>query len=254
MCLIIFAYKVVPEVTLLVAANRDEWFNRPALPAGFWADHPHIVAGRDLQASGTWLGATRTGRFAALTNYRNPDEPRMDAPTRGGLVSGFLAGRQSAREYLEQLRDGADRYNGFSMLAADDSGMFWYSNRGDGQVQEIAPGVHGLSNHLLNTPWPKVIKGCEGMQRLLERSFSCSDYLDLMDDSVPEGERGLIAQPDTWTLERSLSSMRIMKGGYGTRCSTALRLTRRESCVFAERTYLEDGRVSGEAVHRFRIA
>lgn len=253
MCLIIFAYKVVPGAPLIVAANRDEWFNRAAKPAAFWDDFPHVVAGRDLQAHGTWLGATRRGRFAALTNYRNPEDQRIGAPSRGNLVGGYLTGHQHPREFLDGLKGSADMYNGFSILVGDVSGLYFYSNRG-GEPQEIVPGIHGLSNHLLDTPWPKVTKGCSGLARLLQHPYDWSAHLDLMDDSVPEGEQLAVGKQDEWTWERSLASMRIMKGGYGTRCSTTVRLSTVGTSTFAERSYGVEGHVCGEAVHHFYIS
>lgn len=253
MCLIIFAYRVVPDCPLVLAANRDEWFSRPAAPAGFWMDHPQVIAGRDLQAGGTWLGLTTSGRFAALTNFRNPSDRRTDAPSRGELVSGFLAGSEPAAAFIEKLEKNAAAYNGFSILVGDADELYCYSNRGNGPIR-VAPGVHGLSNHLLDTPWPKVVKGCAGMEALLHRPYSPQDYLDLMDDSVPPEESGPVGAASGQDWERSLSSMRIMKGDYGTRCSTTLQLSTSGYSRLAERTYSRDGHVCGEVLHTFRLA
>ncbi len=129
MCLILFAYRVVPGAPLIVAANRDEYFARPAAPAALWADHPEILAGRDLSAGGTWLGVSTTGRFAALTNFRNPADHRRDAPSRGELVKAFLTGRMSAESYVHGLARAAEAYNGFCLLVGDGDHLFFYSNR-----------------------------------------------------------------------------------------------------------------------------
>lgn len=252
MCLILFAYKVIPGCPLIVAANRDEWFSRPAIPAGFWTDHPQILAGRDLQAGGTWLGVSTQGRFAALTNFRNPNDRRLDAPSRGALVSSFLTGTMSARSFIDELAGQADAYNGFSMLAGDNSGLFCYSNRGGGPI-EVQPGVHGLSNHLLDTPWPKVVKGCAGLGHLLPQPYRSRHYLDLMDDSVPPEEQTMPQSQPGQDWERSLSSMRIMKGEYGTRCSTALRLCQDGVSEMAERTYRRNGDIEGEVSYTFKV-
>lgn len=252
MCLILFAHQVVPGLPLILAANRDEWFARPAAPAGYWPDHPRVLAGRDLQAGGTWLGITTTGRFAALTNYRNPSDRREDAPSRGELVSSFLTGTETARAFIERLGQTAAVYNGFSMLAGDDEGLYCYSNRGQ-EPTRVTPGVHGLSNHLLDTPWPKVTKGCSGLERLLGQPFQPEPYLDLMDDSVPPDESSPVKADSVTDWERSLSSMRIMKGNYGTRCSTVLQLSTMGPSILAERTYSRDGHITGEVVHRFRL-
>jgi uncharacterized protein with NRDE domain len=252
MCLILFAYKVVPGCPLIVAANRDEWFSRPATPAAFWTDHPDILAGRDLQAGGTWLGISNRGRFAALTNFRNPNDRRLDAPSRGALVSSFLAGTMTAQGFMLDLSRDADAYNGFSMLAGDASGLFCYSNRGD-DVIKVQPGIHGLSNHLLDTPWPKVVKGRSGLEALLKQRYQAGDYLDLMDDSVPPEEQVLPKDGAAQDWERSLSSMRIMKGDYGTRCSTALRWCEDGNSEFSERTYHQNGEILGEVHHDFKM-
>jgi uncharacterized protein with NRDE domain len=252
MCLILFAYKVVPGYPLIVAANRDEWFSRPAVAAAFWSDYPQILAGRDLQAGGTWLGVSTKGRFAALTNFRNPNDRRLDAPSRGALVRSFLVGNMSARAFVDDLADQAAPYNGFSMLAGDAAGLFCYSNRG-GDPIEVQPGVHGLSNHLLDTPWPKVVKGCAGLEKLLPRTYRSEDYLDLMDDSVPPEEQLVPQSEPGQDWERSLSSMRIMKGEYGTRCSTALRLCEDGESTLAERTYHRNGEIDGEVRYVFKV-
>lgn len=252
MCLILFAYKALPGVSLIVAANRDEWFSRPATPADFWDDDPRVLSGRDLQAGGTWLGITTTGRFAALTNFRNPSDRRSDAPSRGDLVRSFLTGSDSPRRYLEQLSEHAAVYNGFSLLAGDAFKLFCFSNRSTGLI-EVTPGVHGLSNHLLDTPWPKVVKGRNGLQALLNKPFDASAYLDLMDDTVPAQEQALPQAEASPEWERSLSSMRIMKGDYGTRCSTVLRVMNNGETEFAERSYDVKGDIVGEVNYRFKL-
>ncbi len=252
MCLILFAYKTVPGTPLIVAANRDEWFARPAEPAAFWPDHPGVLAGRDLQARGTWLGITTSGRFAALTNFRNPSDKRTDAPSRGGLVSRFLTGKESPRAFVTDLaKRGAD-YNGFCILAGDLSRLFFYSNHG-GAPEEVQPGIHGLSNHLLDTPWPKVVKGRNGLEALLEKPFRSGDYLDLMNDAIPAKERELPQSGVSAEWERSLSSMRILKGDYGTRCSTVLRIRDGGETDFSERTYRRDEEVAGEVHYAFTM-
>ncbi len=156
MCLIVFAWRQHPDFPLIVAANRDEFYERPTLAADFWADHPEVLGGRDLKEMGTWLGITRKGRFAALTNYRDPLHVRADAPSRGWLVRDFLTGERGAEDYLARLRDRGAAYNGFSLILGDAAGLYYYSNRGEEGPAALAPGVYGLSNHLLDTPWPKV--------------------------------------------------------------------------------------------------
>ena len=249
MCLILFAYRVVPGAPLMVAANRDEYFARPAAAAALWADHPEILAGRDLASRGTWLGVSTGGRFAALTNFRNPATHRNDAPSRGELVKAFLAGRMSAESYVHGLAREAGAYNGFCLLAWDGDRFFFYSNRAEAPL-EVQPGVHGLANHLLDTPWPKVVKGRDGLERLTGLPFSIDDHLALLDDTVPAGERNLPHVGVDAERERRLSSLRILSAEYGTRCSTVVRIAATGAIDFAERSYRPDGDIAGEVRYR----
>jgi uncharacterized protein with NRDE domain len=252
MCLILFAYRVVPGAPLIVAANRDEYFARPAAPAALWADHPGVLAGRDLSAGGTWLGVSRAGRFGALTNFRNPADHRNDAPSRGGLVKGFLTGRMSATSYVHGLAREAKPYNGFCLLVGDSDHLFFYSNRAEAPL-EVEPGIHGLSNHPLDTPWPKVVKGRAGLTQLTGSPFSIDDYLALLDDTVPADERELPQAGVDIERERRLSSLRILSAGYGTRCSTVVRITSAGTIDFAERTYRANGEIAGEVRYQIDI-
>lgn len=252
MCLILFAYRVVPGAPLIVAANRDEYFARPATQAATWADSPEILAGRDVLAGGTWLGVSMTGRFAALTNFRNPADHRSDAPSRGELVKGFLTGQMSAASYVHGLAREATPYNGFCLLVGDGDHLFFYSNRAEVPL-EVTPGVHGLANHLLDTPWPKVVKGRAGLQRLTESPFSIDEHLSLLDDTVPADERDLPRIGDDVERERRLSSLRILSAEYGTRCSTVVRITAAGAIDFAERSYRADGEIAGEVRYRLPL-
>jgi uncharacterized protein with NRDE domain len=249
MCLILFAYRVDPRAPLIVAANRDEYFARPAAPAALWTDEPTVLAGRDLSAGGTWLGVSTAGRFAALTNFRNPATHRRDAPSRGALVKAFLTGRMSARSYVHGLAREAKPYNGFCLLAGDGDHLFFYSNRAEAPL-EVEPGVHGLANHLLDTPWPKVVKGRAGLETLTGSPFSIDDHLALLDDAVPADERDVPQAGIDAERERRLSSLRILSADYGTRCSTVVRITSAGTIDFAERSYRPDGDIAGEVRYR----
>jgi uncharacterized protein with NRDE domain len=253
MCLILFAYRVVPGVPLIVAANRDEYFSRPAAPAAPWADHSRVLAGRDLSGGGTWLGVSTAGRFAALTNFRNPATHRTDAPSRGELVKVFLTGRMSAGSYVRDLAGQARPYNGFCLLVGDGDQLFYYSNRTEEAPLEVEPGIHGLSNHLLDTPWPKVVKGRAALEQLTRSPFSIDDHLELLDDTVPADERDLPQAGVDAERERRLSSLRILSAGYGTRCSTVVRFTAAGTIDFAERTYRADGDVADEVRYRLDV-
>jgi uncharacterized protein with NRDE domain len=165
MCLIVFAWRVVPGAPLIAAANRDEFYDRPAAAAGAWPENPKVYAGRDLKGGGSWMGITQEGpngpKFAALTNIRGPRERRTDAPSRGALVADYLSGDLGAEEYIAKIAKNSDAYNGFNLVLGDRERLFWFSNRGaedDRNGKELAPGIYGISNSLLDAPWPKVVR------------------------------------------------------------------------------------------------
>jgi uncharacterized protein with NRDE domain len=254
MCLILFSWRTDPCYQLIVAANRDEYFGRPAATAGFWDNHPGVLAGRDLEAGGTWLGITLNGRFAALTNYRNPADKSPGAPSRGALVSDFLTGRFTPHDYLEKVAIRAQEYNGFSLLAGDASSLYFLSNRGSG-IQRVEPGVHGLSNHLLDTSWPKVEKGKARFTALLGRPFDAEAALHLLDDTQQASNELLPSTGVSLEMEERLSAIRIpAAGGYGTRCSTVLCLGGDGKMEFHERSYREDGGPGGTVSYRLTLA
>ncbi|HLQ01021.1 MAG TPA: NRDE family protein [Burkholderiales bacterium] len=253
MCLIVLAWRTHPRYRLIVAANRDEYFGRPTAPATFWDDHPGVLAGRDLEAGGTWLGITPQGRFAALTNYRNPADQKTGAPSRGALVSDFLTGNTGPGEYVREIEKHARDYNGFSLLAGDAASMYFFSNRG-GHPARVEPGVHGLSNHLLDTPWPKVEKGKAAFSALLDKPFDAEAALHLLDDTQRASDELLPSTGVSLELEERLSAIRIPAvGGYGTRCSTVLSFAEDGKVEFHERSYREDGGASGTVSYRFTV-
>ena len=254
MCLIAFAWRSHPRYRLVLAANRDEYFGRPAARAGFWDDHPNVLAGRDLEAGGTWLGITLDGRFAALTNYRNPADRKTGAPSRGALVADFLTGKTSSQEYVQLVEKRAADYNGFSLLVGDVASMFFFSNRGE-RAARVAPGVHGLSNHLLDTPWPKVERAKAGLAALLDGPFDSEALFGLLKDTGRAAGSELPSTGVSLELEERLSAIRILAvGGYGTRCSTALCLGEDGRIEFHERSYTEAGGVSGTVGYRITLA
>lgn len=225
MCLIVLAWKVLPGTSLLVAANRDEFYARPAAPAHWWEDQPTIHAGRDLQAGGTWLGITREARFAALTNIRAPARHRSDGPSRGRLVSDFLAGQMSALEYTRRLAQENLPYNGYNLLVGDADTLVWYSNGVEAAAdarngKPLAPGIYGLSNASLDTPWPKVVRTRAQFSSLLCQGASADAYFEMLADTTQATDRRL---PDTGVgleHERLLSAVLIESPDYGTRVST----------------------------------
>jgi len=237
MCLILFSYRSHPTYPLIIAANRDEFYERPTAPASFWEETPNMLAGRDLRDGGTWLGITKTGRIAAITNYRDPRTLKGNAPSRGGLVSGFLRSGESPEEYIRRMRPDADRYNGFNLLLGDGSGLFHFSNT-TGDFQEISPGVHGISNRLLDTPWPKVRRGKKLLEGVLARQDpSFDEIFQILADTARPDDRDL---PDTGVeldWERVLSSIFIQSDVYGTRSSTVILINTGGNVKFIERSF-----------------
>ncbi len=237
MCLIFFSYNIHPEYRLIVAANRDEFYTRPAKALDFWEDEPEILAGRDLTGMGTWMGITRSNRFAAVTNFRDPRSQKPDAPSRGLLISRFLSTNVSPEQYLEDLQASAHEYNGFNLLTGDASSLFYYSNKSSG-IRQINPGFYGLSNHLLDTPWHKVEKGKAALKSLFaEKEIDVEAVFGILgdrqypaDDLLPDTGVGLI-----W--ERILSPVFVSSESYGTRSSSVLLLHRTGEISFTERTF-----------------
>jgi len=254
MCLILLAYQAHPRYRLIVAANRDEFFRRPTAAAGWWGEGNGILAGRDLEAGGTWLGVTRHGRFAALTNYRDPPAHQPQAPSRGGLVTGFLAGQANPHDYLSRLQASASRYNGFNLLVADAESLVGFCNRGGG-VQVLPPGVHGISNGLLDEAWPKVIRGRAALAKAVEATDEpASDALfELLADRTPAAEAELPNTGVSPEWERWLSSRFISAPGYGTRSSTVLLWEYDNAVRFVERSFDEKGAVSGNVDVAFSV-
>jgi len=242
MCLILIAWHAHPRYPLVIAANRDERFARPTAAAQFWSDAPEILAGRDLTAGGTWMGVTRRGRFAALTNFREPEGKRADAPSRGELVRNFLAETLSAEAYLASLEDKADLYNGFNLVCGTlDEGLWHFSNRQASRAMPLSPGIFGLSNHLLDTPWPKVAQGKSALAAAIEALPADRPLFELLaDDRIHEDDR-LPRTGISLDWERILSAAFVRAPNYGTRSSTVLLQDKEGGIVLDEQAYLPGG-------------
>lgn len=243
MCLILFGLNAHPDFPLIMAANRDEFFERPTAAASYWEDVPDLLAGRDLKSGGTWMGVTRTGRIAAITNYRDLQHIKPDAPTRGALVADFLKTAEDPEPYLLSVAERGHRYNGFNLLVGTGADLWYYSNY-EGQVRRVDQGIHGLSNALLDTPWPKVEKGKEALQSHIERqTFTDPDQLVAMlhdAERAPDEQLPQTGVPLEW--ERALSPMFIDTPTYGTRSSGILLLDMHGTYTFHEKTHIgEDG-------------
>jgi uncharacterized protein with NRDE domain len=241
MCLILLAYRTHPAFDLVVAANRDEFFDRPSAAPCFWEEAPHLLAGRDLLAGGTWLGVTKQGRFGAITNYRDPASLRKDAPSRGRLVSDFLLGEESPLVYLERILKEADRYNGFNLVLGDREGICWYSNR-DGRILRLSPGIYGISNRLLDTPWPKVVKGKEMLEKSLQNADppSPEELFQILSDRTFPPDEMLPSTGVGLEWEKILSPLFIRSSTYGTRSSTVLFVGRDRRIILLDRTFGPD--------------
>ena len=238
MCLILFAYQKHSQYPLVMVANRDEFYARPTEPAQFWEGHKGLLAGKDLEGGGTWLGVnSKTGKLAALTNYRDPAHIKQGAPSRGALVTDFLKGSQTVQDYMEGVLPQAAQYNGFNLLLGSTEALYYYSNYING-VKAIPKGLYGLSNHLLNSEWPKVTKGKQKLEAILESEKIQPEYLfEAMLDSEMASDAVLPNTGIGLEKERILSPMFIKSPGYGSRCSTVLLVDKKHRATFIERTF-----------------
>lgn len=261
MCLAAFALNADPRFPVVIAANRDEFFARPAAPMAWWrVGDVEVLAGRDLHAGGTWFGLTRSGRLALLTNVREPERQRADAPSRGALVVDWLTRDEPAEPFAASLAPG---YNGFNLISAEpgDGLWHWISNRAPAPVP-LGPGVHGLSNAALDTPWPKT----EGLKTDLTQALATStcedDLMAQLFAALARPEMAPDAElPDTGVglvRERQLSPRFVRipdpdmpdRARYGTRCSTVLIRRADGGVIVAERTVTAEGRWLPDVIHR----
>lgn len=258
MCLILVAWQAHPEYPLVVAANRDEFFARPTASAQFWPGSA-ILAGRDLRGGGTWMGITAMGRFAALTNYRDPERHAEGRRSRGELVADFL---NSGTPALDWLRDVVsprrNEYNGFNILAGD-PGMLACLESTTGALHALGPGIYGLSNHLLDSPWPKVEAAKSALSTALKALPDDRPLFDLLRDDAMHPDHLLPRTGIGLEWERLLSAAFVRAPGYGTRSSTILKLSRGDTpagaprITFDEQTWLEGGRLGDRRRYRFRL-
>jgi uncharacterized protein with NRDE domain len=238
MCLILIASHLHPGYPLIIAANRDEFYHRPTAPLAFWDDHPEILAGKDLTGTGTWLGVSKTGRIAAVTNYRDPTNDRTNSLSRGVLVSHFLMGSQSPGIYIDRIQVSGDLYNGFNLIVGNINELWWFSNINRTSLK-LDPGMHGISNHLLDTPWPKLEKAKMLFHDMIlhERELNPENIFNMLSDTAYPPEEQL---PDTgigpdW--ERVLSPIFVSSEAYGTRSSSIILCHHNGLLSFFERTF-----------------
>jgi uncharacterized protein with NRDE domain len=250
MCLLLFAWRPGSDLPFVLAGNRDEFHDRPAAAADWWDDT--IVGGRDLRAGGTWLACRRDGRFAVVTNYREPIAEGRGPRSRGELVSLYLQGAMDPVACARKFAADAGDYGGFNLLLGSPQTVVYLSNRGRGP-ESLEPGLYGLSNHLLDTPWPKLARTRARFEQSLAAGAPTHALLEMLSDREPAAAEEL---PDTgigpeW--ERLLSAPFIVSPHYGTRCSTVLRLSADQHMELTERRFDPAGQCSGETTFRFPL-
>ncbi|GGW95604.1 NRDE family protein [Alteromonas halophila] len=253
MCILFVANQQRKDMPLIIAANRDEFYRRPTLPSHFWSDAPDLLAGKDLEAGGSWMGVTRQGRIAAITNVRAANAQRDNAKSRGELVTQSLCD-PSHQTLSARLRQSREKYQGYNLLFGDINALQVYNNIED-RLQEVSPGIHGLSNATLNAPWPKVTRGMQSLSEYCQHS-ECIVPQDLFallrNDEQADDDR----LPDTgiskeW--EKRLSSIFIQSPDYGTRASTIILVNQDLQLYWHERQFSPEGAILSEVSERFQL-
>jgi uncharacterized protein with NRDE domain len=253
MCLLVVGWNAHPRYRLVIAGNRDEFHDRPAAPLCWWNDGPPLLAGRDLKASGTWLGLARDGRFGVVTNFRDFEPPPEGAPSRGGLLPRYLRGTARPEAYLAGLAQPARDYGGFNLLLGDARCAHYWSNRGDAPPRALSPGIYGLSNQWLDSPWPKLTRTRARFAALLDGGeIHAQALFALLDDRTAASEADLphSGLPADW--ERALSAPFVAHERYGTRCATVVLVEHDGRSVVHERRFDARGGETGRS--RFEFA
>ena len=260
MCLLIFAHQVYPGYPLVLAANRDEFYARETAPAAFWPEHPGVLAGKDLQAGGTWMGVTQRGRFAAITNYRDPAASGAAPRSRGELTLDFLSGDDTPPVYLAKIAKVASEYAGFNLLLGDGKYLWYFSNRhtvcGCTPIspEMLRPGLYGLSNAKLNTPWPKVELGKQRLAQLLDSGPPDHEsLLGLVNDRQQACAKALKLQGMETEMEQVLSAQFIQAGEYGTRSSTTMWTSDTGEASWRELSFDQQAQVTSTCQEQFEV-
>lgn len=255
MCLILVAHRAVPGQVLVLAANRDEFFARPTGPADYWKNAPYVLAGRDLEKGGTWMGVTRDGRWAAVTNYRDGGRSVTGSRSRGELVARYLLQGSSAATYAASVANEGAEYNGFNLLVGDSEAAHYVSNRG-AVPRALEPGIYGLSNHLLDTPWPKVERGKRQLEALLDGDPGdpAEPLLALLADRRTAAEEALPETGVSRDWEKLLSAAFIRAPGYGTRASSVLLIGQDGEVSLRERSFGPSAELLEDRRFHFTVA
>jgi uncharacterized protein with NRDE domain len=242
MCLITFAYQQHPEYPLIMVANRDEFYARPTMKMHYWQDHTDILAGRDLEQKGTWLGISKTGKLSAVTNFREGRAKEVNLQSRGHLTRDFLLKKTNTDAYLQQLQTHGDQYGGFNLLLGDTTGLYYISNKGAGS-RKLIPGIYGLSNAFLDTPWPKVMEAKQRLQQILHEDITINKLARTLCSSQTAEDNSL---PDTgvsYEWEKLLSSCFINTEVYGTRATSVLLQNKQGIVQLAEFQFDSSGQI-----------
>lgn len=252
MCLLLIGINSNPSFKLIIAANRDEFYDRPTLPAHYWDSNPSILAGKDLKAGGTWLGITTSGKFAALTNFREGLKQKNNAPSRGLLTLNFLNNELPASVYINSVQKQSDEYDGFNLILGNAQALYYLSNK-QNDIEKLEDGIYGLSNGLLNSNWPKVVESKDKFRNAIKNTLTTDELFEILyDQSLPD--ENLL--PDTgidFKIERILSSIFIKTDKYGTRCSTVITVDRSDNVQFIERTFNPNDDGFSEVIFGFSI-
>ena len=255
MCILFIAVEQHPDYPLIIAANRDEFLNRPTRPSGFWQSHPDMLAGKDLQAGGTWMGMTKSGRISALTNVRDPQTIDPNAISRGELVTRFLTTDVNSTEYLETIRESKERYNGYNLLFGPWNNLMVYNNHQD-SIHKLERGVYGLSNADLNSPWPKINKGMDALESYCQtpERVDIDHLFELLRDTTQAKDEFLpkTGVPIDW--ERRLSSIFIQSPEYGTRSSTVFLIDHSGRVFWEEHSYDNQGQCQDVKNFQFSLS
>lgn len=247
MCLILFSYNNHHRYSLILASNRDEFYDRPTEKAHWWGKNKSVLAGLDNKSGGTWLGVAENGKFSGVTNFRDPAALKNHGRSRGLLVSDYLEGDSHPHDYLTSVSGNGKNYSGFNILAGDRNELFYYSNMSH-SVESVKPGYHGLSNSFLNTPWPKVTQGVNAFAECVDGkdTVPVDDLFNLLNDTTMPGDAQLPETGVGLTWERILAPIFINSDVYGTRSSAVVMIDKSGSGRFVERTYTKSGSGSFE--------